>query len=720
MPSTRARKPAVVSPSPSAQQALLPEDIPPAVRKTARRAAPKKPATDAAQEATVPAAEKAARKSVAAKKATGKEPAAKAAAKKSAARKSSPRPAAAASEEPVAASLPALPVETPVVDHGPERAAETVLEPAPARRATAPRKRTKPVAKRPSAVAAETEGQPALAPAEPVMTAPAPVEPVPVPMQEAAAASEEAVPAGATPPPVPLLQPWSEVLLEPDAVGHRLVWRAGQACPEALQAHVDAMVRDDTGLDPRHDEGWTGLQALAAELGHEVRVDPAAWRAVARLRDTRWRVHWLAQAYPDGAASAALRALWPDAAGPLAPFHLEGALFAACAGRSLLADEVSLDPQPQALLAVQLMARHFGVQRVLVLCPAPAIPRWQRLRLLAGLDDGVQVRLSASVPTDGWQPEMVIVDDTQAALDTVSGADLTRLGAAYGLVLMQEPAERPEALAKWLAWLDIDGLGAARRFLQRHRTESGWQGLDRLRDTLDTVMLRRTRSRWLQPVPGRRDRLVWLPLEPAGEAVLLDGLRRLEPVVDRWQRVGYVPDVDQLMVRDVLDQWREVGSAEARPGLLPALRECWEQAGGAQATVLVQAGHPASAARLAQALAEQGIPAHAVSGSAVLRLGPVEGDAVEVASPRPALQVCVALPWPASLPVSQGPVPVVYVLTERGLDEQRLLLRCCDAQAEQSLADPTLFCQGAALERRMKALSAMLARLRSMLLRDVH
>jgi hypothetical protein len=273
-------------------------------------------------------------------------------------------------------------------------------------------------------------------------------------------------------------------------------------------------------------------------------------------------------------------------------------------------------------------------------------------------------------------------------------------------------------VAFWVGWVEGGGGGAARLYGRRHRGEAGWTGLDRLRDTLGTVLLRRTRARWLQPVPGRRDRLLWLPLGEAERAAQAEALRRLQPVVERWRRVQYVSDTEQLGVRAVLDDLRAACVPDT-PERLQALQALWAETDRPGVTMrVVTGGGPgpqalARAQRMAVALQAAGLPARC-EGDVVL-IGE-EAQAEEATAPRE-VQVCAALPWPAAAAPATG-APVTYLLTQGGFDEHRLLLRCCDPAADAALADPAWFRQGAALAQRMAALAGLVERLQPAALRD--
>ena len=62
---------------------------------------------------------------------------------------------------------------------------------------------------------------------------------------------------------------------------------------------------------------------------------------------------------------------------PLYPYQAEGALFAVRAGRALIGDEMGLGKTIQAIAATEILARHFGVSKVLVVCPTSLKYQWQ-------------------------------------------------------------------------------------------------------------------------------------------------------------------------------------------------------------------------------------------------------------------------------------------------------------------------------------------------------
>ncbi|PJB42733.1 MAG: helicase SNF2, partial [Comamonadaceae bacterium CG_4_9_14_3_um_filter_60_33] len=168
---------------------------------------------------------------------------------------------------------------------------------------------------------------------------------------------------------------YSEIWL--DYAGQRQVrLRLGADCPDAVRMQAQELfdVSAQWALRP---ERFSGLQALlqaAQEVGHDLRCYDDVWQFVAGQLDAQQRDTLLSKAYPKGADDKALNKLLKT---KLYPYQAQGALFAARAGRCLIGDEMGLGKTIQAIAAAELLARHFGVQRVLVVCPTSLKHQWK-------------------------------------------------------------------------------------------------------------------------------------------------------------------------------------------------------------------------------------------------------------------------------------------------------------------------------------------------------
>lgn len=175
--------------------------------------------------------------------------------------------------------------------------------------------------------------------------------------------------------------PYSELLLQP---GNPRTLRLypGSGAPPAVRKMAQQLFRVEPAqgtqrlvLDAQHAGRVEEFAALCRKRGHELRIDTAARDHLAGLRDAAQRRRVLAKAFPQGAASAALAKLVKV---PLYPYQAEGALFAVAAGRALIGDDMGLGKTVQAIAAAEILARHFGVRRVLVICPTSLKYQWQR------------------------------------------------------------------------------------------------------------------------------------------------------------------------------------------------------------------------------------------------------------------------------------------------------------------------------------------------------
>ena len=114
--------------------------------------------------------------------------------------------------------------------------------------------------------------------------------------------------------------------------------------------------------------------ATAAKSGHEFRAYDDALDFIAGRRDAERRASRLEELFPHGAADPGLGTLLKVA---LYPYQAEGALFAVRSGRALIGDDMGLGKTVQAIAAMEILARHFGISRVLVICPTSLKYQWQ-------------------------------------------------------------------------------------------------------------------------------------------------------------------------------------------------------------------------------------------------------------------------------------------------------------------------------------------------------
>ncbi|ALT77622.1 hypothetical protein AT984_10930 [Paucibacter sp. KCTC 42545] len=371
---------------------------------------------------------------------------------------------------------------------------------------------------------------------------------------------------------------YSEVLLRFGA-RRQLRWRQGRACSDALAEAAQALLDENGRLRAEAPGALSQLLNLAATLGHDLRVEEGVWPLLAHRRDAAQRVERLEQAYPQGLASPALHGLLKL---PLPIYQLEAALFAVCAGRSLVADDLGLGLHAQALAAAELLMRHMGVERVLVLAEAAALPRWQAeaqtlsprgvQMLRAGVaPSAAEIGIASHAaltqdlaPLQAFAPELIIVDDA-ALLDEQMLSQLKQLDQGFLLLLSGELLnQRPKALLPLVELLDRQRSGPYARFLSYHAKRDqegrvqGFVALDALDQTLERLMFARSRADLLATLPPALLQLRKVSMsaqQQDAQASLWQGLRR---AVQRWQRSDYVSDAELLQITLQLQALRRV------------------------------------------------------------------------------------------------------------------------------------------------------------------
>jgi SNF2 family DNA or RNA helicase len=307
---------------------------------------------------------------------------------------------------------------------------------------------------------------------------------------------------------------------------------------------------------------------------------------MAELRDAQQRQRLLREAYPKGAQSTALAKLLKTT---MYPYQIEGALFAARAGRALIGDEMGLGKTIQAIAAAELFARHFGVQRVLVVCPTSLKHQWQReIARFAGRDaqviHGLRAARQQQYAADAfckithyetlardadliaaWAPELVIVDEAQRVKNwnTIAARALKRIDSPYAIVLTGTPLEnRLEELISIVQFVDRHRLGPTWRLLHEHQMRDetgrvvGYRALDRIGATLAPIMLRRRKAEVLDQLPARVDNTLFVPMTEQQRKHHDENGDSVARIVKRWRKTGFLSDADQRRLTCALQNMR--------------------------------------------------------------------------------------------------------------------------------------------------------------------
>ena len=363
-------------------------------------------------------------------------------------------------------------------------------------------------------------------------------------------------------------------------------FRAGSDCPPKLLDMSRRLFDVDGRLEEERFGELDGFIAAAMEAGHELRAYDDALDFVASRRDAQRRAATLDRLFPPNTAKQAAAKFLKV---PLYPYQAEGALFAVRAGRALIADDMGLGKTIQAITAMEILARHFGVSRTLVVCPASLKYQWQseiarfagrEARVMTGgrmqrrkdfaEEDFCKITNYEKLQPDldliaDWAPELVIVDEAQRIKNwsTVAARALKRIDSPYALVLTGTPLENKlEELISIVQFVDQYRLGPTWKLMHEHQVTddggrvTGYKGLDRIGQTLAPIMIRRRKSEVLTQLPSRTDQTVLVPMTEPQMALHQENADTVAKVVQRWRRSKFISDKDRRRLTCALQNMR--------------------------------------------------------------------------------------------------------------------------------------------------------------------
>jgi superfamily II DNA or RNA helicase len=384
---------------------------------------------------------------------------------------------------------------------------------------------------------------------------------------------------------------FSELYLRNDG-RRRIHFRAGTDCPQALREAAAALfeLKQDGMLPGDRLGALQSFMATVSKSGHEFRAYADALDFIAGSRDAERRAAKLEELFPEGAADAEFAKLLKV---PLYPYQAEGALFAVRVGRALIGDDMGLGKTIQAIAATEILARHFGVSKVLVICPTSLKYQWQseiarfsgrqgenavrvinggraQRQIDYGSDDFCKITNYEKLKPDldliaAWAPELVIVDEAQRVKNwnTIAARALKRIDSSYAIVLTGTPLENKlEELISIVQFVDQHRLGPTWKLLHEHQVKdeggrvTGYTRLDKIGQTLAPIMIRRRKSEVLKQLPDRLDQNLLVPMTEMQMLYHQENADVAAKIVQRWRRTQFLSDKDQRRLTCALQNMR--------------------------------------------------------------------------------------------------------------------------------------------------------------------
>jgi len=381
------------------------------------------------------------------------------------------------------------------------------------------------------------------------------------------------------------LPPYSEVHVRYGA-RREVRFRPGMDCPEGL-CRFAARFFDAPGLIMESAYGqFERFARRAGAFNHEVRIYDDALALVAQIRDDQVRRERVRSAFPEDKLSTRLGRLLKV---KLYPYQREGTLFAALAGRCLIADDMGLGKTIEAIAAVEILAKVMGIQRVLVVGPTSLKHQWKQeierfTRRSAMVIEGLLPQRQRAYQDDsfykltnydvihrdldfinGWSPEMVILDEAQRIKNwqTRRAKAVKQIDSEYAMVLTGTPLEnRLEELHSIIEFVDRFHLGPLFRFLDEHQQTDdtgrvvGYRNLNRIKESLAPVLVRRTKKEVLTELPERTDKRLFVPMTEEQWRHHEENEKTVAGIVAKWKRFGFLSDKDQRRLMISLQNMR--------------------------------------------------------------------------------------------------------------------------------------------------------------------
>lgn len=313
----------------------------------------------------------------------------------------------------------------------------------------------------------------------------------------------------------------------------------------------------------------------ALTLDNEFRCYPDAVDFIIEVRSKHKRREHLNKKFSKGVKSPELDNLIKA---KLYSYQKEGILFAAKAGRCLIADDMGLGKTIQAIAVTEIFAKEFNAEKVLIICPTSLKYQWKsEIEKFSDRAVGViegsffkraeqyksgefyKITSYNSVRNDltsikNLAPDVVILDEAQRIKNwkTKTAQSVKQIKSEFALVLTGTPLEnRLDELHSLVEFVDRYKLGALFRFLNKHQTLDsnrkliGYQNLNEIAQILESILIRRKKNDVLLQLPERIDKHYYVTATSQQMNIHADYSEIVARLVHKWRRNKFLSESDR-------------------------------------------------------------------------------------------------------------------------------------------------------------------------------
>ena len=262
----------------------------------------------------------------------------------------------------------------------------------------------------------------------------------------------------------------------------------------------------------------------------------------------------------------------------LYPYQKEGVLFAAKAGRVLIADDMGLGKTIQSIATSEIWAKYFGISNVLIIAPTSLKYQWKSeiekfSNRTASVIEGALVKRKPQYKGDEFFKiasygvalndidyinaadfDLIILDEAQKIKNwqTKTAQNIKKLKSEFAIVITGTPLENKiEELHSLVEFIDPYRLGALFRFLDKHQIKdetgkvTGYDNLNDISKVLDGILLRRTKSAIKEQLPERIDKNYFIDITTEQREIHEDYDYIVSRLVSKWRRFGFLSEKDR-------------------------------------------------------------------------------------------------------------------------------------------------------------------------------
>jgi len=330
-------------------------------------------------------------------------------------------------------------------------------------------------------------------------------------------------------------------------------------------------------------------QAMKADPSF--RIYPDVFEFVNQHQRNRERQEKVKEIFPEGPESGIFDTLLNTV---LYPYQKAGIIKIIEQGRVLLADDMGLGKTIQAIAAVEIFARYFRIEKVLVICPTSLKYQWKsEILKFAGRDTcvveglihkrkelyrrnefykivGYGVVRNDTNLINEWGTDLVILDEAQKIKNwkTLTAKAVKKILSEYVIVTTGTPLEnRIDELHSIVEYIDRFKLGPLFRFLNNHQILDengrmiGYKNLRKINKTLEDILIRRTKKEISDQLPGRVDKNFFVEMTPQQRSDHKDYYDCVARLANLWIQRGYLTEEEREKLLICLNCMRMVSDS---------------------------------------------------------------------------------------------------------------------------------------------------------------